>query len=277
MRQLGPNQKKVVVHYVTYLDSKQFSAGRYELPSSREVDNRNIPIRDLRLSDRAMKEEVTLKSVQYMAFDSLPGVCDSAPFRFCARQIVAHYVELLVLQDELRNKWGRAGIITSSTNHSQGSSSGLDALTNVNPFDLQRELNTVNVVAKKIVEHFSDVDERYEQSPKPQGCWRETLEGAFVALALRIKSEITGVQKIPRMSAVYLGNDVPSCRSLEEVASSALKSINHQLSKRRTDLKAQEQGLTDEQKGKILLAQAKVTIEAFTSRLISKAVEHTST
>ena len=182
------------------------------------------------LVDRAMKKEVTLGSVQYMAFDSLPGVCESAPFRFCARQIVEHYVELLVLQDELRKKWGPSGIMASSANQTQTSSSGLDALTNVNPFDLQRELNTVNVVAKKIVEHFSDVDERYEQVPRPQGCWRETLEGAFVALALRIKTEITGVQKISRQSVRFLGYDVPPHRSLKEVASSALESINHQLS-----------------------------------------------
>lgn len=214
-----------------------------------------------------MRAGVTVGGVPYMAFDDLPGVRESASFRFCARQIVASYVELLVLQDELRREWGRNGLDDFGAKSNQAARSSLDALNIVNQGALWREFITVSAVAAKIVKHFSHVEGAYGRMPKPQGCWRESLEGGFVALALRIKSQVTGVAKISKEGAVFLGNDVPVSRSTEDVARFAVKCVNHH----------RPAGTPEEQEAlaqmEVARALALETVEAVTAALLRKSLK----
>jgi hypothetical protein len=217
------------------------------------------------LVDRAMREEVDINGLRYLAFDELPGVRENAPFRFCARQLVARYVELLVLQDELRREWCRHGVNDIGITQKKSSGPNVDSFNMVNQAAFWREFIILSAVAANIVQHFSGVTKAYGGTPKPPGCWREGLEGAFVALALRLKWQVTGVAKIAKESIPFLGNDVPSSRTVDGAVLYTLKCVNRLQSSRTEAI------LESENQVKIAQALATETIEAFTARLLKQA------
>lgn len=149
-----------------------------------------------------MKTPLTINGVSYLAFDNLPGVRDSHDFRTCARRVATLLTDLLVLQDDFRR-----GLTPSLE-------SKPEFLT---PKKISKELMLVSAAFAKMRDEFPDVFDAYNQSPKPDGCWRESVYGAIVSLALRVKQDITTMQKTGTSGILFGQYDVPPTFSIEEI------------------------------------------------------------
>jgi hypothetical protein len=155
-----------------------------------------LPERIADAVDEAMRESRTSAGQVYPPFIELPGIRDSEAFQKCVRRLLILYVDLCVFQDEWRDKNPLGNKIPDK-----------DYIPDpfVNYFAIRRDLVVLNMIALKILQSFSEVNNRYTSSR----LWKENLLGAIICVALAAKTRVTGIAKIKSNESKTIAPDIP--------------------------------------------------------------------